>query len=77
MPERRQIRVSGGLEARSERPAMRHGEPGAGLGSLRPKPYPHWFILSRGVPAPTSSGCSRAAAAAPASSGVSVTAMLL
>jgi len=35
MSERRQHRVSGGQEARSERPATGYGEPEAGLGALR------------------------------------------
>ena len=34
MPKRSQVRVSEGLEARSERPATGYGEPEAGLGSL-------------------------------------------
>ena len=78
MPERRQLRVSGGLEARSERPATGHGEPEAGLGSggQSRNRHPHWFILSRGVPAPTSSGRGRASGTV-ASSGATVTAMLL
>jgi hypothetical protein len=36
MPERSQLRVSGGLEGRSERPETGHREPEAGLGQLIP-----------------------------------------
>jgi hypothetical protein len=34
MPERSQHRVSGGQDARSERPATGYGEPEAGVGQL-------------------------------------------
>ena len=43
---------------------------------LRDVPQPHWFILSRGVPAATSSGRNRGVATV-TSSGASVTGMLL
>ncbi len=35
MAQRSRSRVSGGLEARSERPAMERGQPRAGLGEFR------------------------------------------
>ena len=54
---------SRGLEGRDERPARGRGQPGAAPKGTQVENlcyeragHPHWFILSRGVPAPTSSG---------------------
>ncbi len=58
MPKRSGYAESGGHDARRERPAMGHGQPRAGRGELTHtgRRHPHWLILSRGVPAATSSG---------------------
>ena len=51
-------------------------EPAYQLAPPQDAPYPHWFILSRGVPAATSSGSSRGIMTAAASAAM-VTGMLL